>query len=71
MTPLPKTLNRPQVIALYSLAMELGPDCEFVILIQYTIGNILIEARSILGTAQYTLHVAGGYTMVEPIRKEA
>lgn len=81
MTTLPKTLNRPQVIALYALAMQLGPQTEFTILTVYTIGDVLVEARfktiggdshPIEVTDQYTLPTHGGSQKIEqPKPKEA
>lgn len=71
-----KTFNRPQVIALYQLAMMHGPASDFQVLTAYTVGSLLIEARSNIvvndveePAKQYTLPIEGGYVEV-PIRRE-
>lgn len=66
-------LNRPQVLALFSLAMELGIGCEFTFLSNFTIGSIMIEATDPMeGTVrQYMLPAAGGHELLpEPTRRE-
>jgi hypothetical protein len=67
----PKTFNRSQCVALFSLAMHLGMECEVTVLTTYTVGNVLVEARVGPETYQYMLPVEGGFEEVLPIREEA
>lgn len=58
-------LNRPQVIALYSLTMVIDIKASIEIASQdETTGNVVINVMNVGLIQQYYLHLYGGYSLV-------